>query len=78
MSTVRQYLPGRPRVLRLPLRSAEHLLWIPQGGSKRIQATYSGGQSHTVFGGKFDSLSAVVPLVYIRVEVDVGDELVEY
>jgi len=78
MSTVRRYLLGWPQLSRRPLNSVEHLLWIPQGGSRRTRVIYAGDQWHTVSEWRIDLLSAVIPLVHIRVQVDVGDELVEH
>jgi hypothetical protein len=78
MWTVKRYPLGPPQVSRLLLNSAAHLLWILQGGSRRIRVTYSEGQLRAAFGRGPNLLSAVIPLVHIRVQVDVGNELVEH
>ena len=76
MLTARRRPPGWLQVLRWPLNSAEHLLWTLQGGSRRTRVTYSESQSCVAWELRLDLLPTFIPLVHVRVQVDVGNELV--
>lgn len=77
MLTLRRHLLGQPQVSRRPRNNAERLLWILQGESGRIRVTYPGVQRRAPFERRIDLLSTVIPLIHVRVQVDVGDELIE-